>query len=144
MRGFSTTKCPYPKDFENIRISEIADLAGVNRSTYYRHFHSRQDIARFYYQRLLERCFAEAHERRPDNEEYLRIIFRTFKKEKEKLLLLDRNNLSFLPEIHFYYHVGGVFNAFLCWLHEDMRTSPDILARIALAALPPDFEPLLM
>jgi hypothetical protein len=25
-----------------------------------------------------------------------------------------------------------------------MRTSPDILARIALAALPPDFEPLLM
>ena len=46
------------KDFENIRISEIADLAGVNRSTYYRHFHSRQDIARFYYQRLLERCFS--------------------------------------------------------------------------------------
>ena len=64
------------------------------------------------------------------NEEYLRIIFRAFKKEKEKLLLLDRNNLSFLlleimnsyffarkdncsvrSEIHFYYHVGGVFNA---------------------------------
>ena len=151
------------KDFENIRISEIADLAGVNRSTYYRHFHSRQDIARFYYQHLLERCFAEAHERRPDNEEYLRIIFRAFKKEKEKLLLLDRNNLSFLlleimnfyffarkdncsarSEIHFYYHVGGVFNAFLFWLHEDMKTSPDILARIALAALPADYEPLLL
>ena len=151
------------KDFENIRICEIANLAGVNRSTYYRHFRSRQDIARLYYQRLLERCFAEAHERRPDNEEYLRLIFRTFKKEKEKLLLLDRNNLSFLfleimnsyffarkdncsvhSEIHFYYHVGGVFNIFLYWLHEDMKTSPDFLARIALAALPADYEPLLM
>ena len=114
-------------------------------------------------QRLLESCFAEAHERNPDNEEYLRIIFRAFKKEKEKLLLLDRNNLSFLlleimnsyffarkdncsvrSEIHFYYHVGGVFNAFLFWLHEDMKTSPDILARIALAALPADYEPLLL
>ena len=107
--------------------------------------------------------FAEAHERNPDNEEYLRIIFRAFKKEKEKLLLLDRNNLSFLlleimnsyffarkdncsvrSEIHFYYHVGGVFNAFLFWLHEDMKTSPDILARIALAALSADYEPLLL
>ena len=151
------------KDFEDIRICDISNLAGVNRSTYYRHFRSRQDIARLYYQRLLERCFAEAHERKPDNEEYLRLIFRTFEKEKERLLLLDRNNLSFLlleimnsyffarkdncsvhSEIHFYYHVGGVFNIFLYWLHEDMKTSPDLLARIALAALPADYEPLLM
>ena len=151
------------KDFENIRICEIADLAGVNRSTYYRHFHDRQDIARFYYQRLLERCFARAHEKETDNEEYLRLIFRALKKEKERLLLLDRNNLSFLfleimnsyffarkdkcsvrSEIHFYYYVGGIFNVFLYWLHEDMKTSPDILARIALAALPADYEPLLM
>ena len=151
------------KEFEDIRVCDIAKLAGVNRSTYYRHFHSRQDVARLYYQRLLEQCFAEARERKTDKEEYLRLILRTFKKEKEKLLLLDRNNLSFLlleimnsyfftrkdncsvrSEIHFYYHVGGVFNAFLYWLHEDMRTSPDILARIALASLPPDYQPLLM
>ena len=57
------------KDFESIRICDIASLAGVNRSTYYRHFRSRQDIARLYCQRLLERCFAEAHERKADNEE---------------------------------------------------------------------------
>ncbi|MBP3879253.1 MAG: TetR/AcrR family transcriptional regulator [Lachnospiraceae bacterium] len=151
------------KPFEEIRICEIAKLAGVNRSTFYRHFHSRQDIARLFYQRLLESCFAEAHEKNPDNEEYLCLIFRIFKKEKERLLLLDRNNLSFLlleimnayffarknnspvrSEIHFYYHVGGIFNAFLWWLHEDMKTSPEILARVALAALPADFKPLLL
>ena len=41
------------KPFEEIRICEIAKLAGVNRSTFYRHFHSRQDIARLFYQRLV-------------------------------------------------------------------------------------------
>ena len=55
-----------------------------------------------------------------------------------------KDNCSLRSEIHFYYHVGGVFNIFLYWLHEDMKTSPDLLARIALAALPADYEPLLM
>lgn len=151
------------KDFNDIRICDIAKLAGVNRSTFYRHFHSRQDIARLFYQRLLESCFAAAHEKEPDNEEYLCLIFRMFREEKEKLLLLDRNGLSYLlleimnayfftrkdnssmrSEIHFYYHVGGLFNAFLYWLHEDMNTSPEILARVALAALPADYKPLLL
>ena len=146
------------KEFGDIRVCDIANLAGVNRSTYYRHFHSRQDIARLYYQRLLERCFTEAPEKKNDKEEFLCLIFRTFKKEKEKLLLLDRNNLSFLlleimnayffarktdssagAQIHFYYHVGGIFNAFLFWLHEDMKISPEILARSVLTAPSADY-----
>ena len=55
-----------------------------------------------------------------------------------------KDNCSLRSEIHFYYHVGGVFNAFFYWLHEDMKISPNLLARITLAALPSDYEPVLM
>lgn len=35
------------KPMENISISEITDLAGVGRSTYYRNFTSKEDILSF-------------------------------------------------------------------------------------------------
>ena len=34
------------KEFEDIRVCDIAKMAGVNRLTNYRHFRSRQDVAR--------------------------------------------------------------------------------------------------
>lgn len=43
------------KDFAEISIGEIAAKAGLNRSTYYRNFNSKEDIVRFYYRKILDK-----------------------------------------------------------------------------------------
>ena len=37
------------KDYANITISEITQKAGVNRSTFYRNFISKDDIIKYYF-----------------------------------------------------------------------------------------------
>ena len=37
------------KNFNDITIGEITKKAGVNRSTYYRHFSTKESIIKFYF-----------------------------------------------------------------------------------------------
>ena len=37
------------KELDAISVTEIVARAGVNRSTYYRHFSSKADVARYFY-----------------------------------------------------------------------------------------------
>lgn len=148
---------------DNISIKEIVSKAGVNRSTYYRHYESKLDVVRHYYASLIDNYIATV----PENvtvKQYLVGMFSTFSEHKKELIILDQHSLSYLlldemnsriPQAHgnyrdaiisLYsnYHIGGVFNSFKYWLQEGMKTSPEDLADQCISFLPDEFSPKLI
>lgn len=151
------------KALEEITVKEIAEKAGVNRSTYYRHFATKKDVIRRFYQLRLDQYLDSVREDISPRD-YFTGIFSNFLRYKQELILLDRRGLSFLlleemnariAQVHgnseaavhslaCNYHIGGVFNSFRYWLLEDMATPPDKLADQCLMFLPRDFCPYLL
>ena len=151
------------KSIEEISVKEIVEKAGVNRSTYYRHFDTKQDVVRHFYQLRLDEYLSCVSEDISAST-YLTGMFESFLRYKKELILLDQRGLSFLlleelntriAQVHGIskaavhslacnYHIGGVFNSFRYWLFEDMATPPDKLANQCLIFLPRDFCPHLL
>lgn len=151
------------KPFAEITAGEIAARAGVDRSTYYRHFKSKEEVLRCFLGRLLAAQQAEAARcaRPADRRAALEQIFRFDLRYRRELLLLynsgettlllwliDRQLGGALPEsapaarqYNLAYHLGGVFSQLLLWLARDMRDDPAALAAWADAMLPPEFLP---
>ena len=151
------------KEFHLITIGEITKRAGVNRSTYYRNFNSKEDIIKFYYSQILQCCITDKNDK--NMEEHLINIFQQFMMHKENLLCLHRNNLSYLllealnvfftgrifssnttdirDMVEIYYHTGGIFNTFLLWFDSNMSIEPSRLAKETITILPNDFKPML-
>ena len=151
------------KSIEEISVKEIVEKAGVNRSTYYRHFGTKQDVIRHFYQLRLDE-YLSCVSANISARSYFTGMFESFLRYKKELILLDRRGLSFLlleelntriDQVHgsskaavhslaCNYHIGGVFNSFRYWLLEDMATPPDKLAHQCLMFLPRDFCPYLL
>ena len=151
------------KGLEEITVKEIAEKAGVNRSTYYRHFATKKDVIRRFYQLRLDQYLNSIPED-ISPKDYFTGIFSDFLLYKQELILLDQLGLTFLlleelnsriAQVHgnskaaahslaCNYHIGGVFNSFRYWLFEDMATPPDRLANQCLMFLPHDFCPYLL
>lgn len=151
------------KSMESISVKEIVEKAGVNRSTYYRHFQTKQDVIRHFYACRLDEYLSTV----PAGiglEEYFTGIFTGFLRYKKELLLLDSLSLSHLlldemnarieelcvgkadavQRLYCHYHIGGVFNSFRYWLRDGMQIAPEELARQCVAILPEDFFPKLI
>lgn len=148
------------KDLDQVSVKEIVEKAGVNRSTYYRHFQTKQDVIRYFFECRLDDCLSAM----PEGiglEQYFTAIFNHFLQYKQELLLLDRMSLSHLlldamnarirersccspdpvQQLYCSYHIGGVFNSFRYWLAKDMTIPPEDLARQCILILPKDFSP---
>lgn len=152
------------KSYEKISINEITEKAGVNRSTYYRNFISKDDIVTFFYEEIMCSYLIE-YQSQPQKtlESYLYIMFRHFSNYKKPLLLLYKNGLSHLlltvlnrffeqqvlekcpaPE-HFkiFFHIGGIYHFFMVWFSHGMEETPAELVKLSLPLLPPDTRPML-
>lgn len=152
------------KDFQSITISEITVKAGVNRSTYYRHFKSKEEIVFCFLDGIMEAYLEQCKTKKQTLEPYLREMFSFFLSYKKELLLLYHNGLSLIlldvlnkhfsevitsdmPLVEQYraiYHIGGIFNHFIFWFSRDMKDAPDELINAALKILPPGFVPYLL
>lgn len=143
-------------DYEQITISEITGTAGVNRSTYYRHFTSKDNIICAYYENLLvEHMQTTPLPDLAEMEGYLCKLFLIMAEHKDELLLIYRSGRSHLllhvfnqyfidksnrtDDLRTYYHAGGIFNCNLFWFEHDMDTEPRELAALAVSAFPQDF-----
>ena len=151
------------QSIDEISVKEIVEKAGVNRSTYYRHFSSKQDVVRRFYQLRLDEYLSRVSPN-TSAQDYFTGMFESFLRYKKELILLDRRGLSVfllaelntrIAQVHgnnkaaahslaCNYHIGGVFNSFRYWLFEEMETPPDQLARQCLLFLPRDFCPYLL
>ena len=127
------------KPFNEISIKEITAKAGVNRSTYYRNFTSKNEIIKYYFDNLHKEYY---NNMKSDitTEQNLYDLFNFYYKYKDELLLIHKNGLSHLildslnklfkltikkqtyAEIYkAYFYAGGVFNSLLLWLSNSMN-----------------------
>lgn len=85
------------KPIGDISVSELCDLAGVGRASFYRNFESKEDILRGYIDKIFKEWSDEAgkKENRPLNE-LLGLLFAHFEKHIEFYRLLNERNLVYL------------------------------------------------
>ena len=140
--------------YERITIGNITCKAGVNRSTYYRHFDTKESIIRFYYDSIMRECSAAFRQTNSmDFRLYIKTRFETLYAHKEDLLNLHRAGLSHLlldvlmkrfrfDELEKHsttdelfktsYHLGGLYNNMLLWFSHGMAESPEQMTDIAM------------
>lgn len=154
------------QNFSEISISEITNRAGVNRSTYYRNFHSKEEIIELFFCNILEQSMMTL----PANDkltlkEYLTHIFKSFYGYKDEILRIHQNSLShlllsalntcflagtklpsesFSERLSLYYHTGGIFNDFILWFDCSMEPSYEIFAAYAAKICLPNAMPVLL
>lgn len=154
------------KKYGDISISEITERAGVNRSTYYRNFSSKEEIVRFYIEQIMN-GYLEEYETLNDKsfEGYLNILFEHFYSYKSSLLTIYHNDLSYLilevlnsifakrqsqklrnqkEQFRMFYHMGGIYNFFILWFSHGMEETPEELTKISVEMFHGHAKPVLL
>jgi len=154
------------KDYSTISINEITDKAGVNRSTYYRNFSSKEDIIKFYFSNIMQTYLNEYKNSSVHSfENYIYTLYNRFYQYKTELLLIYKNSLSYLildelnrifeesrteknislkEQYQIYFHTGGIYNFSILWFSHDMKETPEELTKIALSFFPDNANPMLI
>lgn len=145
------------KPFAEITVREIAEGAGVDRSTYYRHFTTREDVLEDYLDGVVSR-YIDQVDRQAGRLESLCGMFTFFAGYRRELLLLHDNGqanlllrvlarrIAAVNQADCYriaYHLGGLFSVFLRWFEQRMADPPEKMALIVDNLLPDSFQPLL-
>lgn len=149
------------KDFKDIKISEIAQKAGVSRMTYYRTYDSKEDILIQYFEDQSQEMIREI-KKQPDITElqFFTTLFSYFKQHAHvmeylfKADLLREVNSRFIDFVtHLYEHsdehicdescknyeirfiAGGLFMILLHWIETGMIETPEEMAQITIHML---------
>lgn len=142
------------KDYTKISIGEIAKKAGVDRSSYYRHFKSKEDIISFFFDMVLKESLeGYTNLSSIDFTLYIHSIYTAFLNYRKEILLIHYANLSFLlldvlskrfqfselakdfplsKQYELSYIIGGIYNNLIFWMSRDMKETPDELTEISL------------
>lgn len=134
------------KPFNKITIAQITEKAGVNRSSYYRHFDTKEDIIRFYLMSIMHE-YMEIYRQsgNTDFPSYILQMFRTFSEHKRDLMLIHQNGLTYLlldvlnacfrfdditlstrdRQYEAAYHIGGIYNDMRLWMNHKMTETPE-------------------
>lgn len=152
------------KDFQSITIGELVKKAGVNRSTYYRHFNGKEDIIFYFFDSVMNEYLEKIQHQKLDLKTYLLKLFAHYLNYKKQMLIIYQSGLSLILlkvlEKHFHsqidtskplteqykvsFYIGGIFNHLQMWFSRDMEESPEEMTKYALLVLPPQFVPYLM
>ena len=140
------------KSFEKITIGEITDKAGVNRSSYYRHFNMKEDLLRWYFYKII----GEIQKDHLSFKDYTYSIFETFLAHQHGILVIHQAQLSYLlldalnacfyvntnntksplEQFQTAWHVGGIYNGMLLWFDHGMKESAQLMTEITLSFRP--------
>lgn len=144
--------------FDAITVGEIVKKAGVNRSTYYRHFDSKEDVLSYFLNSLSEDILKWDEAQKPEFRAHLINVYQHYYNHKHQMLTIYRNGQSYLfldilkkylglaqqgtentdVQYNIAFHIGGTFNHFLLWLSRDMADTPEEMADHTLAVIPGD------
>lgn len=150
------------KDFDKITIKELAVCADLDRKTFYRNFHSKEEVL---YLQLQELCqlYIEKLKELPQLSAYsiTESYFSICVQYSYFFMLLERNNLlplvllkfdEYLPALNdlflnnptyrnkpkyeLIYQAGGFWNVTNHWISDGMKESPEEMAKIVSAIMP--------
>jgi AcrR family transcriptional regulator len=147
------------KAFSDITIGEITQKAGVNRSTYYRNFNSKEEIVKY---SIIKIVYENVRNNDKKYIPYRKQVFESFNhflKYKNELMVIYKNGLSHYilevfnekfisiggqksPEDLYkaYWHIGGIYNILFLWFSKDMDTPVERLTELFIANFPKRFS----
>jgi AcrR family transcriptional regulator len=148
------------KPYADISISEITRKAGVNRSTYYRNFNSKDDIITFYFKEKIVFSFeGNVMDNTASPKTRLLKLFKHYENYKNDLVLIYKNGLFHLildafnslvitstetqsdQEIcRLYWYAGAIFNSLLFWVSGNMNKSPETMSKLYASLMPDCWE----
>lgn len=85
------------KSLDKIQVIEICKIAGVGRSTFYKHFINKNEIVVFYLNKVYKQYLKKAIKHPKNNQEFesnIVVLVQTIYDHKENLSLLLKNNLG--------------------------------------------------
>lgn len=141
------------KPIDEITVSEITETADVARVTYYRHFHTKEEILYFKCHLIGERWYESLTEKQISNLEFLTTSFFTMMDSiKEMLLILYRAELYHIVLLSLYNSIResvdisqknstysaaflsfGMFGILTEWIDNGCNKTPDELAELTLS-----------
>jgi AcrR family transcriptional regulator len=145
------------RPYEKITIAQITEKAGVNRSSYYRHFETKEDIIRFYLMSIMQEYMEKYRKNgNPDFSSYILQMFQTFYEHRDDLLLIHKNGLTYLlldvlntcfrfdditsstrdRQYEAAYHIGGIYNDMRLWMNHKMTETPEEMTTSVLSFHP--------
>lgn len=151
------------KAYNSISIKELAECAGLDRKTFYRNFKSKEEVL---YLRLHELCqlYIKELKKLPQFTSYTvsKAYFLICRQNADFFMLLKKNDLlplallkfnEYLEELitlflddpvyrkksqyEIYYQAGGFWNVTIRWLEEGAKESPEEMAQMIGAIMPP-------
>ena len=159
------TKLMDTKAFSDISVTDIITTAGVARASYYRNFHSKEEVLIKITDDIMEEYRKRAEKLENDffSYEAILLIFRYFKTYKKFILsvykaglayiyldLFDQeleNHMGDMPynDIHrykVYFYSGALYTVFLKWLQNGMKEHPSAMASMVTEMLEQGAYPL--
>lgn len=159
------TKLMDTKAFSDISVTDIITTARVARASYYRNFHSKEEVLIKITDDIMEEYRKRAEKLENDffSYEAILLIFRYFKTYKKFILsvykaglayiyldLFDQeleNHMGDMPynDIHrykVYFYSGALYNVFLKWLQNGMKEHPSAMASMVTEMLEQGAYPL--
>lgn len=145
-------------EYQSITISNIVYKAGVNRTTFYRHFYTKEDVLIYFIENIMNHYLTKTNNIKIHHE-YLYILFSEFYNYKKELIIIHKHNLALLIATAFRnvfevrlgwvdykmnYHLGGIYNTTIQWIQNGMKETPEEMTKIALSILPKNFKPYLL
>lgn len=143
------------KAFDEIRISDLVQRAGISRMTYYNYYHSKTEVLSDYLQEIIQSYIDETITKKDIGEfhDYTHILhsLRFFDQYSDFLLTLVHADLYsiiinaindyMMTQIYptypgsiyeLYYYSGALLNTYICWLdHKQKETVEEIAETIA-------------
>ncbi len=140
------------KSFDEIRVIDIVNQAGVSRMTYYKYYTSKLDVLKDFLQEVILEYDSEYKKLYPNAlfhrqqilhsirffERYSPMLQTLFQTGQYGLLMesilqytSSRSKINqLLSDYEIYYYTGAIVGVFFCWLEKGKPESPETLTDI--------------
>ena len=135
------------QDYNAITIQDIVEKAGLSRMAYYRNFHSKDEILKYYLDQITDFFILDQQPQYDPKHfrDYALILFSHLSRQKELggLLLkaglihfvrdefnriFDNKSSNEREHCHNCFLAGGLYNVYVRWLETGCKASPEEIA----------------